>query len=200
MKNDKTNNDLIPHITVNKLGDNLKQLRVNSNISVKEIARKLKMTESAYYNYESGKREPSINVLIDIANFYHIALDDLVVTVHKQEKIPTINYVTYRMNKDGDLLQSPSTKINNNNMILVYDFGNVYFFSTTEELVPNKLMLLSYKDKYYVTKVSPLDDGSVILVLKDKVIRLNKKEQKDLKFLGVLYMRNKKENNIKGLF
>lgn len=200
MKNNKTNNDLIPHITVNKLGDNLKQLRVNSNISVKEIARKLKMTESAYYNYESGKREPSINVLIDIANFYHIALDDLVVTVHKQEKIPTINYVTYRMNKDGDLLQSPSTKINNNNMILVYDFGNVYFFSTTEELVPNKLMLLSYKDKYYVTKVSPLDDGSVILVLKDKVIRLNKKEQKDLKFLGVLYMRNKKERNIKGLF
>ena len=200
MKNDKTNNDLIPHITVNKLGDNLKQLRVNSNISVKEIARKLKMTESAYYNYESGKREPSINVLIDIANFYHIALDDLVVTTHKQEKIPTINYVTYRMNKDGDLLQSPSTKINNNNMILVYDFGNVYFFSTTEELVPNKLMLLSFKDKYYVTKVSPLDDGSYILVLKDKVIRLNKKEQKDLKFLGVLYMRNKKENNIKGLF
>lgn len=200
MKKDNLQTVDIPHITTNKLGDNLKQLRVNANVPVKDIARKLKMTESAYYNYESGKREPSINILIDIANFYHIALDDLVVTNHKQEKIPTINYVTFRMNKDGDLLQSPSTKINNNNMILVYDFGNVYFFHTCEELVPNKLMLFSYKDKYYISKISPLEDKSVILVLKDKVIRLNRKEQKDLKFLGVLYMRNKKELNIKGLF
>lgn len=191
--------DLLP-ITANKLGDNLKQLRVNSNVQVKDLARKLKMTESAYYNYESGKREPSINVLIAIANFYHISLDDLVVTEKRKDKIPTISYLTYRINKDGDLLQSPSTKINSDNMILVYDYNNLYFFSGCDSLVPNKLMLISYKDKIYMSKVSPLEDGSYIVVLKDKIVRLTKKDQKDLKFIGVLYMRNKKEANVKGLF
>lgn len=191
--------DLLP-ITANKLGDNLKQLRVNSNVQVKDLARKLKMTESAYYNYESGKREPSINVLIAIANFYHISLDDLVVTEKRKDKIPTISYLTYRINKDGDLLQSPSTKINSDNMILVYDYNNLYFFSGCDTLVPNKLMLISYKDKIYMSKVSPLEDGSYIVVLKDKIVRLTKKDQKDLKFIGVLYMRNKKEANVKGLF
>lgn len=191
--------DLLP-ITANKLGENLKQLRVNSNVQVKDLARKLKMTESAYYNYESGKREPSINVLIAIANFYHISLDDIVVTEKRKDKIPTISYLTYRINKDGDLLQSPSTKINSDNMILVYDFNNLYFFSGCDSLVPNKLMLISYKDKIYMSKVSPLEDGSYIVVLKDKIVRLTKKDQKDLKFIGVLYMRNKKEANVKGLF
>ena len=191
--------DLLP-ITANKLGDNLKQLRVNSNVQVKDLARKLKMTESAYYNYESGKREPSINVLIAIANFYHISLDDLVVTEKRKDKIPTISYLTYRINKDGDLLQSPSTKINSDNMILVYDYNNLYFFSGCDTLVPNKLMLISYKDKIYMSKVSPLEDESYIVVLKDKIVRLTKKDQKDLKFIGVLYMRNKKEANVKGLF
>ena len=200
MKTNSINQAEIPTITANKLGDNLKQLRVNNNIQVKDIARKLKMTESAYYNYESGKREPSINVLISIANFYHISLDDIVYTNKKVSKIPTINYATYRMNKDGDLLQSPSTKINSDNMILVYDYNNLYFFTNTEEIVPNKLMLISYKDKLYMSKVTPLEDESVIIVLKDKVIRLTKKEQKDLKYIGVLYMRNKKETNVKGLF
>ena len=189
-----------PSITALQLGENLKQLRVNQNIQVKEIARKLKMTESAYYNYESGKREPSINMLISIANFYHVSLDDLVVTNKKASKIPTISYVTYRMSRDGDLLQAPSTKINSDNMILVYDYNNLYFFNGCEELIPNKLMLISYKDKYYMSKVTPLDDESYIIVLKDKVIRLTKKDQKDLKFIGVLYMRNKKEANVKGLF
>ena len=191
--------DLLP-ITANKLGDNLKQLRVNSNVQVKDLARKLKMTESAYYNYESGKREPSINVLIAIVNFYHISLDDLVVTEKRKDKIPTISYLTYRINKDGDLLQSPSTKINSDNMILVYDYNNLYFFSGCDTLVPNKLMLISYKDKIYMSKVSPLEDESYIVVLKDKIVRLTKKDQKDLKFIGVLYMRNKKEANVKGLF
>ena len=191
--------DLLP-ITANKLGDNLKQLRVNSNVQVKDLARKLKMTESAYYNYESGKREPSINVLIAIVNFYHISLDDLVVTEKRKDKIPTISYLTYRITKDGDLLQSPSTKINSDNMILVYDYNNLYFFSGCDTLVPNKLMLISYKDKIYMSKVSPLEDESYIVVLKDKIVRLTKKDQKDLKFIGVLYMRNKKEANVKGLF
>ena len=197
--NVNTKADISP-ISATKLGDNLKQLRVNQNVPVKTLARKLKMTESAYYNYESGKREPSINVLIAIANFYHISLDDLVVTEKKNNKVPTISYVTYRMSKDGDLLQSPSTKINSDNMFLVYDYNNLYFFSGCDSLVPNKLMLISYKDKIYMTKVSPLEDDSYIIVLKDKIVRLTKKDQKDLKFIGVLYMRNKKEANVKGLF
>ena len=55
----------------------LKQLRQKSGKTQKQIAQELNITDRTYGHYETGKREPSIDTLIDIADYYQISLDIL---------------------------------------------------------------------------------------------------------------------------
>lgn len=56
----------------------LKELRAESNKTQTEVAKELNITQRTYSNYETGRREPSIDMLIDIANYYKIPIDVLV--------------------------------------------------------------------------------------------------------------------------
>lgn len=56
----------------------LKELRKEKGITQKEIADKLNITDRTYGHYETGKREPTIDTLINIADYYNISLDILV--------------------------------------------------------------------------------------------------------------------------
>lgn len=55
----------------------LKELRQTSGKTQKQIAEELNITDRTYGHYETGKREPSIDKLIDIADYYKISLDIL---------------------------------------------------------------------------------------------------------------------------
>lgn len=59
------------------LQNELKRYREKNNYSQKEIAKKINITQSAYSNYEKGKRLPNIEILIKLANIYDISLDIL---------------------------------------------------------------------------------------------------------------------------
>ncbi|MCM1506180.1 MAG: helix-turn-helix domain-containing protein [Ruminococcus flavefaciens] len=56
----------------------LKELRAESKKTQTEVAKELNITQRTYSNYETGRREPSIDMLIDIANYYKIPIDVLV--------------------------------------------------------------------------------------------------------------------------
>lgn len=58
-----------------KLHNVLKELRKENGLKQKEIAEKIQITERTYSNYETGKREPDIETLIKIADYYKISLD-----------------------------------------------------------------------------------------------------------------------------
>lgn len=60
---------------MNTLPDRLKQLRIESNLLQKDIAKKLNITSSAYGFYEQGKRIPDSNTLNSLANFYNVSTD-----------------------------------------------------------------------------------------------------------------------------
>lgn len=55
-----------------------KELRESKGISMKEAARLLSMPYTTYVGYEKGQREPSSEVLIQIADFYETSIDYLV--------------------------------------------------------------------------------------------------------------------------
>lgn len=57
---------------------NLKELRKKNNITQQEIAQKLQISQATYCNYELKNREPDIDTLIKLADFYHCSLDELV--------------------------------------------------------------------------------------------------------------------------
>lgn len=56
----------------------IKELRESKGISMKEAARRLEMPYTTYVNYEKGLREPTSEVLIQIADFFGVSIDFLV--------------------------------------------------------------------------------------------------------------------------
>lgn len=63
---------------MNKFNNNLKHYRETYGFTQKTLADKLEITIRAYQRYESGEREPKLDVLINIADIFHISLDELV--------------------------------------------------------------------------------------------------------------------------
>ena len=56
----------------------LKGLRIENNLTQKEIANIINVSERKYSRYETGDREPKIDTLIKIAEYYKIPIDILV--------------------------------------------------------------------------------------------------------------------------
>lgn len=57
---------------------NLKNYRLMTNRTQREMAEFLGISERGYRNYEIGAREPNLSSLIQIADILEVSLDDLV--------------------------------------------------------------------------------------------------------------------------
>lgn len=58
--------------------EHLLQLRKEKGLSQAEVAAAVGISWRGYQNYELGLREPKLSVLIALADFYHLSLDELV--------------------------------------------------------------------------------------------------------------------------
>ena len=59
------------------LGERLKQLRAEKNVLQKDLAALLDVSIRAYQFYESGDREPNIEGLQKLADFFEVSIDYL---------------------------------------------------------------------------------------------------------------------------
>lgn len=57
---------------------NLKEVRKGCNLTQQEVADKLHITRMKYNHYELGNAEPNIETLIDLADLFHLTIDELV--------------------------------------------------------------------------------------------------------------------------
>ncbi len=58
--------------------ERLQELREDRGISRKDLAAKLNITVSALGMYEQGRREPNMEMLIKLADYFDVSLDFLV--------------------------------------------------------------------------------------------------------------------------
>ena len=63
----------------------LKQIRLKNNCTQSAVANYLGISDRAYQNYEYGNREPNIDNLIKIADYFNVSLDYLVGRTDKPE-------------------------------------------------------------------------------------------------------------------
>lgn len=56
----------------------LKEMRTAKGLGQKDVARVLDCSVQVYSRYETGDREPSIDTLIRLADFYCVSIDQLV--------------------------------------------------------------------------------------------------------------------------
>ncbi len=61
-----------------EIGDNIKKYRKLKNLTQKELAEKAKISKPALVNYETGKRAPTLNALINISIILEIDINNLV--------------------------------------------------------------------------------------------------------------------------
>ncbi|MEG0155525.1 MAG: helix-turn-helix transcriptional regulator, partial [Lachnospiraceae bacterium] len=59
------------------LGENLRELRTLKGLKQSSITTVLNISQSAYSLYELGKREPTFDTLIKIAEFFDVSTDYL---------------------------------------------------------------------------------------------------------------------------
>jgi len=58
--------------------ERLVELRLEKNISKKDIAYEIRVSPKQYTRYETGANDPTMRILINIANYYKVSLDYLV--------------------------------------------------------------------------------------------------------------------------
>lgn len=56
----------------------VKELRKRDNLTQQKVADLLQIQKQTYQNYELAKRQPDIDMLIKLADFYHSSIDYIV--------------------------------------------------------------------------------------------------------------------------
>lgn len=56
----------------------LKEIRKSKGITQQKLAKELYITQQALCNYEQGKREPDVQMLIKLADYFGVSVDYLV--------------------------------------------------------------------------------------------------------------------------
>ncbi|MCC0633290.1 helix-turn-helix domain-containing protein [Clostridioides sp. ZZV15-6388] len=90
------------------LGENLKRLRKERNLSQEQLAEMLNVSRQAISKWESNKTYPDIENLILLRTLFNVTLDDLIVNENKTEvedtivasKLPTDNITDYDKNEE----------------------------------------------------------------------------------------------------
>ena len=63
---------------MSNISDRLKELRSEKNLSQAALANLVGISRTAYSNYEQGIREPSIDIIILLCNFFDVPADYLI--------------------------------------------------------------------------------------------------------------------------
>lgn len=69
-----------------KVGNNIKKIRKERNISQKDMAKRLSMPSSTYSNYENNNREPNAQTLKKIASILNVDISELLNISTSQNK------------------------------------------------------------------------------------------------------------------
>lgn len=68
-----------------QLAGNLKKYRIANHYTQDYVSMKLNISRQAYSNYERGKRNPDIDLLVKLANLYKITLTQLILIPFSQK-------------------------------------------------------------------------------------------------------------------
>lgn len=110
------------------IGKNLKQLRIEKDLTQKELANMLMVSTITIQNYENNRRQPNIETLNKIANALNVNVSELISDkANLQISTNTLGENIKRIRKKRGLTQKQlSEKINKHErMVQKYETGNV---------------------------------------------------------------------------
>jgi len=107
--------------------ERLKFLRGYGNLQQKDIARFLNISSVTYYRYENNKREPSMSILMALADYFDVSIDYLVGRSDNPNKSPSEDVDTFlarlrALRKSQNITQEDISKILNIGMTSYYHY------------------------------------------------------------------------------
>lgn len=190
----------IEQLTVNEIANNLRYIRERKRLKVKEVAEGIGISVKTYYNYEHSSREPSLNILIQIANFFACSLDDLVSNAVGGKIDSTISFESFKI-EEGKVKRKARTKVTtlHDNVILAHDGMNILTFLRSDTLVSGETMLFKFRNKYYISKI--YQRGDTVYFDKDgELVLIKKNEKEDLLIFGLYQGKLEQRFQIEGFF
>lgn len=100
------------------IGNNLKQLRKNNNLTQKQLANMLNLSTATIQSYELNRRTPSIDILQKISSLFSVDLQSLI----KQNTSLKISYATSELTLFSDLINE---MINENDKYITQDIYQI---------------------------------------------------------------------------
>ncbi len=170
------------------LRENLKRLRIANNLSTAQAAEIIGKSRQGYINYETGVRDIGIFDLKTLAEYYNIALDEIVRGPFGIHDHCSIAFRTYEM-IDGQLqlLEKPLTisAIQDDIVIVKRDDSHLDFFWKTQMHHKNHLMLFDFYDKTYVSKIYFNADRTGFFLIGEEHLAFNKAQSENLVIKGI---------------
>jgi transcriptional regulator with XRE-family HTH domain len=167
--------------------ENLKRLRISHNLSTTQVASVIKKSRQGYLNYENGSREIGIHDLIKLSQFYGVSIDHITGNPFSNRINNTLAFRTYAM-IDNELKQVLPYNINaeNDDVILVrYNEQKIDFFWRTQTYHKNQVMLFSYYNRHYVSKIFYNIDGGGCFFILDEMFNFTKAQSENLIIHGI---------------
>lgn len=95
-----------------KFSDNIANLRKCNNLSMEEFSSKIQVSKEVVNNWETSKKEPSINELKKLSNEFNISIDELVGNNKYVKKDKKIFYIGYEYKSNKSIKGIPLIHIN----------------------------------------------------------------------------------------
>lgn len=168
---------------MDKFSEQLKKLRKENKLSQKSLAENIGIAQSAIANYETGYRIPSHDILMKIAEYFKISLDDLVCRAHVEMDWVEISdlFLKHIMNQDEIAALSMINHMIENDVKVSEIYLKVFRYALTKVGWLWETKMISVADEHYISqKINEIMD----IVYQN--IRSNEKDlTKSIKILGM---------------
>ena len=128
-----------------KIGSRIREIRKMNKIKVKALCEVLGVAAPTYYAYESDETDVTASVLIKLAAFYRMSVDDL---IGNKVSINRTNATSFKNYGEGDdVLVIDQTK--DDIFMYAVDEFNIWYFQKSSAYNYNHKVLISENGEYY---------------------------------------------------
>lgn len=142
-------------VTKEELGERIKKVMKERDVTQKMLADKIGITQSKISNYVNGKNFPPVDVLASIAEELHISLDCLVYGIPESKDEPSEQ--TYEFNTCGDVARMLFSLADETNIRIVSTKEINYVYNPVEKK-SNPIEQIMYSICFGVKNI-PNDDS-----------------------------------------
>ena len=114
--------------------ERLKELRIKNNMTQKNLAEKLNVTQTAINYWENGKREPSLEVLIKLAEFFQVSVDYLINSKTEKDHFNELN-INSNIEIQSEKFGFKAISVTEENIKKYPEYFNIVFDKAVEMLI-----------------------------------------------------------------